>query len=40
MGYFRRCRRLDRERAFAATFGQTTSAFEAEVLRYLRALPR
>jgi hypothetical protein len=40
MGYFRRCRRLDRERAFAATFGQTTSVFEAEVLGYLRALPR
>jgi hypothetical protein len=40
MGYFRRCRRLDRDQAFAATFGQTTSQFEAEVLRYLRELSR
>ena len=40
MGYFRRCHRLDRDRAFSATFGQTTSEFETEVLRYLRALSR
>ena len=40
MSYFQRCRRLDRDRAFAATFGQTTSEFEAEVLRHLRELSR
>jgi hypothetical protein len=36
LDYFRACRRLDRERAFAATFGQSIEQFEAEMLRYLR----
>jgi hypothetical protein len=36
--YFRRCRTLDRERAFAGSFGQSVQEFEAEVLRYLREL--
>jgi len=36
--YFHRCRTLDRERAFASTFGQSVQEFEAEVLRYLRGL--
>ena len=36
--YFRRCRTLDRERAFASTFDQSVQEFEAEVLRYLRGL--
>jgi hypothetical protein len=36
LGYFRACRRLDRERAFAATFGRPVQQFEAEVLGYLR----
>jgi hypothetical protein len=39
LDYFRRCRTLDRERAFSITFGQPVPAFEAEVLRHLRALP-
>ncbi len=38
LDYFRACRRLDRERAFAATFGQSVATFEAEVLGYLRSL--
>jgi hypothetical protein len=38
LDYFRRCRTLDRERAFAQAFGQPVQAFEAEVLRYLRGL--
>ena len=29
---------LDRQRAFAAAFGQPVEAFEAEVLRYLKGL--
>jgi hypothetical protein len=38
LDYFRRCRSLDRERAFAAAFGQSVQAFEAEVLGYLKSL--
>jgi hypothetical protein len=38
LDYFRRCRSLDRQRAFAAAFGQPVEAFEAEVLRYLKSL--
>jgi hypothetical protein len=38
LDYFRRCRTLDRERAFAAAFGRPVEAFETEVLRYLRGL--
>jgi hypothetical protein len=35
LGYFRACRRLDRERAFVATFGQSVAEFETDVLRRL-----
>jgi hypothetical protein len=38
LGYFRACQRLERDRAFLATFGQPVPAFEAEVLDYLRGL--
>jgi hypothetical protein len=38
LDYFRRCRSLDRERAFTAAFGQSVQAFEAEVLRHLKSL--
>jgi hypothetical protein len=38
LDYFRRCRTLDREKAFTLTFGQSVVAFEAEVLKHLRAL--
>ena len=38
LDYFRRCRTADRERAFAAAFGQPAPVFEAEVLRHLRGL--
>jgi hypothetical protein len=38
LDYFRRCRTVERERAFAAAFGQTVAAFETEMLRYLRSL--
>ena len=38
LDYFGRCRTLDRERAFTLTFGQSVTAFEAEVLKHLRAL--
>jgi hypothetical protein len=38
LDYFRRCLTLDREKAFALTFGQSVTAFEAEVLKHLRAL--
>jgi len=38
LGYFRRCQRLDRDRAFTAAFGRTITEFEGEVLRYLRSL--
>jgi hypothetical protein len=34
--YFRRCRDLPRERAFAAAFGQSVQEFEGEVLTALR----
>ena len=37
LGYFRRCRTLDRARAFEATFGQTLGQFETEMLLILRA---
>jgi hypothetical protein len=36
LGYFRRCRTLDRDRAFATTFGLSVEQFEVEILRYLR----
>jgi hypothetical protein len=35
LDYFRRCRALERERAFASTFGQSVQEFEAEVLQHL-----
>jgi hypothetical protein len=35
LAYFRRCSQMGRERAFAATFGQSAGQFEAEVLRSL-----
>jgi hypothetical protein len=38
LGYFRACRRLDRERAFVATFGQSVTQFESDVLRYLKEM--
>jgi hypothetical protein len=38
LDYFRACRRLERERAFVAAFGQPVAQFEAEVLSYLRGL--
>jgi hypothetical protein len=38
LDYFRRCRTVERERAFAAAVGQTVAAFETEMLRYLRSL--
>jgi hypothetical protein len=38
LDYFRRCRTLDRARAFAVAFGQPVEAFETEVLAYLRGL--
>src|SRR5262245_19829706 len=37
--YFRNCRVMDRDRAFARTFGQPIQEFEKEVLAYLRGLP-
>ena len=36
--YFRNCRVMDRDRAFARTFGQPIQQFETEVLAYLRGL--
>jgi len=36
--YFRNCRVMDRERAFARTFGQPIQQFEKEVLAHLRGL--
>jgi hypothetical protein len=38
LDYFRNCRVMDRDRAFARTFGQTIPQFEKEVLTYLRGL--
>jgi hypothetical protein len=38
MSYFRRCQRLDRERAFATTFGLTTAQFETIVIAHLKGL--
>jgi len=38
LDYFRNCRVMDRDRAFARTFGQSTQQFETEVLAYLRGL--
>ena len=40
LGYFRRCHDLDRERAFAASFGRSITDFESEVLDYLQRLGR
>jgi hypothetical protein len=37
LGYFRRCRTLDRARAFEASFGLTLGQFETEMLVLLRA---
>jgi hypothetical protein len=37
LGYFRRCRTLDRMRAFELSFGLTLGQFETEVLQLLRA---
>jgi hypothetical protein len=39
LDYFRSCRMMDRDRAFARTFGQSIKQFENEVLDYLRGLP-
>jgi len=39
LDYFRNCRVMDRDRAFARTFGQPIEQFEKEVLAYLRGLP-
>jgi hypothetical protein len=39
LGYFRRCRTMDRERAFAAAFGRTTPQFEREMLSFLNRRP-
>jgi hypothetical protein len=36
LDYFRNCRVMDRDRAFARTFGQSIQDFETEVLTYLR----
>ena len=36
--YFRNCRVMDRDRAFARAFGQSIPQFEREVLAYLRGL--
>ncbi|HTO12889.1 MAG TPA: hypothetical protein VMQ51_15050 [Candidatus Binatia bacterium] len=36
--YFRNCRVMERDRAFARTFGQPIQQFESEVLAYLRGL--
>src|SRR5437763_17065630 len=38
LDYFRNCRVMDRDRAFARTFGQSIPQFETEVLAYLRGL--
>ena len=38
LDYFRNCRVMDRDRAFARTFGQSIPQFETEVLAYLRNL--
>ena len=38
LDYFRNCRVMDRDRAFAQTFGQPVEQFETEVLAYLRQL--
>ena len=39
LDYFRNCRVMDRDHAFAKTFGQPIQQFEKEVLTYLRGLP-
>jgi hypothetical protein len=36
--YFRNCRVMDRDRAFARTFGQPIQQFEKEILAHLRTL--
>jgi hypothetical protein len=38
LDYFRNCREMDRDRAFARTFGQSIRQFEIEVLAYLHGL--
>ena len=38
LDYFRNCRIMDRDRAFARTFGQPIQQFEREVLGHLRGL--
>ena len=38
LDYFRNCRIMDRDRAFAKTFGQSIPQFEKEVLAHLRGL--
>ena len=38
LDYFRNCRVMERDRAFAQTFGQPIQEFEKEVLGYLRSL--
>jgi hypothetical protein len=38
LDYFRNCRVMDRDRAFARTFGQPIEQFEKEILAHLRAL--
>src|SRR5437588_10048610 len=38
LDYFQNCREMDRDRAFARTFGQSIQQFETEVLAHLQGL--